>query len=194
MKNHFSLLAETIDIFCRKLVSTGQHKTIAVAVSGGPDSMALCLLMNTWAQKNQFKLVALTVDHRLREGSLKEAQIVQEWMALHSIDHHILTWEHGPITTGIQKKAREARYNLLTNFCQQNNIQIVCTAHHAADQIETFLMRLSKGSGLEGLSVMQERSLRGNITIARPLLSTQPEMLKEYLQAVSQEYIQDPSN
>lgn len=194
MKNNFALLEKIIDIFCRKLVSTNQHTTIAIAVSGGSDSMALALLMNAWAKKNQCKVIALTVDHRLRDDSLKEAHTVQRWMDAQNIEHHILTWEHPPITTGIQKKARDARYELLTNFCHQNNIKTVCTAHHEADQLETYLMRLSKGSGLEGLSVMKECSIWNQITVARPLLSTQPAILKEYLQAAAQEYIQDPSN
>lgn len=194
MNNHFAPLEETIDAFCRKLVSSDQHQTIAVAVSGGSDSMALCLLMHTWAQKNHCTLIALTVDHRLRENSLQEAQTVKKWIEERGIKHHILTWNHSSITTGIQKKAREARYDLLTNFCHQHNIKTICTAHHEADQLETFLMRLSKGSGLEGLSVMKQLSVWNNVTIGRPLLSTQPGILKEYLQTLPQKYINDPSN
>ena len=194
MKHLFPLLEETITTFCQKIVTQKRQKKIAVAVSGGSDSMALCLLINAWAQNNQCTVVALTVNHNLRENSLEEAKTVQTWMKDKNIEHHILTWEHGPITTGIQKKARQARYELLTNFCNQNNIQTICTAHHGADQLETFLMRLSKGSGLEGLSVMKECSVWNNVTIARPLLLMQPDILKEYLQSVSQDYIQDPSN
>jgi tRNA(Ile)-lysidine synthase len=191
MTHIFPLLEETIASFCQKIV---EQKKIAVAVSGGSDSMALCLLINEWAKQNQCAVVALTVDHNLRKNSFEEAKTVQTWMENKNIEHHILTWEHGPINTGIQKKAREARYEILTNFCNQNNIQTICTAHHAADQLETFLMRLSKGSGLEGLSVMKECSTWNNVTIARPLLLVQPDILKQYLQAISQDYIKDPSN
>lgn len=191
MKHLFPLLEDTITTFCQKIVV---QKKIAVAVSGGADSMALCLLINTWAQKNQCTVVALTVNHNLRDNSLEEAKTVQTWMKNQHIDHHILTWNHDLITTGIQKKARDARYEILTSFCNQNAIQTICTAHHAADQLETFLMRLSKGSGLEGLSVMKECSIWNHVTIARPLLSVQPDILKKYLQSIEQDYIEDPSN
>ena len=122
---------------------------IAIAVSGGPDSLALTLLLHQWACQNQKNIPALTVDHGLRLGSAKEALHVQSWMQQHSIPHKILTWQGPKPTARIQETARRMRYSLLQQACWDQDITTLMTAHHAYDQVETFLMRLGKKKGGE---------------------------------------------
>ncbi|MBP9752664.1 MAG: tRNA lysidine(34) synthetase TilS [Proteobacteria bacterium] len=169
-------------------------KKIAVAVSGGPDSLALCLILDAWGKENNKQIFALTVDHKLRPESEEEAKKVAKWLNSYSINHSILTWDHPPLQSKIQEQARDARYALMENFCKQEGIPVLCIAHHLEDQFETFMMRLSKGSGIQGLSCMQPIVERNGIFIVRPFLSVLPEDLKAYLQSIHQEYISDPSN
>jgi tRNA(Ile)-lysidine synthase len=139
-------------------------------------------------------VVALTVDHQLRPESEAEAKMVQEWMQARSIEHHILTWHHPPVTSGLQQKARQARYQLLSDWCLENKVSTLMTAHHLYDQWETFFMRLSKGSGLTGLCGMRSVVKTTFGQLIRPLLTTIPERLVETLDQWQQPYIQDPSN
>ncbi len=171
-------------------------KTIAVAVSGGADSMALSLLMHEWAQPLGKKIIGLTVDHQLRSNSTQEATQVNDWFKRQDIEHHILTWETPPPLplNGLQTKARKARYHLLDEWCKNANVNALMTAHHAQDQLETFLMRLSKGSGLTGLCGIQPITKTSWGNLCRPLLKVYPEQLKETLLRFNQPFIQDPSN
>ncbi len=167
---------------------------LAVAVSGGADSMALLLLANAYAAQNKSHVIALTVDHGLREASEKEAIQVQMWANERGIEHVILTWEGPKPTTRIQEKAREARYDLMMNWCKENGVSHLLLGHHAGDQEETFWMRLASGSGLDGLSGMKQQVIKDGITLHRPLLAYSKEDLKAYLKEQNQEWIEDPSN
>lgn len=170
---------------------------VAVAVSGGADSMALILLLHHFAaeQDKGAQCVALTVDHRLRSESTHEAEQVHAWLSTRGIQHVILPWNHPPLTAGVEEKARDARYTLLEAYCSKENIPVLMTAHHARDQVETFWMRLARGSGLSGLCSMRPVSQKGSLTILRPLLTVWPETLKKILHdTFHQTYIQDPSN
>ncbi len=164
----------------------------AIGVSGGADSLALALLFKE--ECPQYRLVALTVDHGLRPSSRKEAEYVAQIMKKHGIEHHILEWIGEKPQTGIEEKAREARYQLLCQWCEKNQITNLVIAHHIFDQAETFLMRLQRGSGLFGLSAMNEISKRENIRILRPFLHTPPEQLKNYLNNRSIDWVEDESN
>ncbi|MDP2193488.1 MAG: tRNA lysidine(34) synthetase TilS, partial [Alphaproteobacteria bacterium] len=186
----FTAIAQNIN----PVLMQGCHTKIAVAVSGGADSMALCIALHTWSKDKNLDIVGLTVDHQLRPQSMQESQQVHQWLSQHGIEHHILTWSHPPLTSGIQEKARKARYKLLQDFCERHQIQILCTAHHLQDQIETFLMRLSKGSGLDGLCVMRPHVKRDNLMIIRPFLALNPEVFEDFLKGVQQDHITDPSN
>src|SRR5579872_5416214 len=145
---------DEFDILLRSVLPS-DITTLAIAVSGGPDSLALALLAHQWATSHGGKAIALTVDHRLREGSTAEAQQVHTWLTTIGLEHHILTWVGEKPQVAIQATAREARYRLLQTWCQERGIQALLTAHHAQDQLETFLIRLSKGSGLKGLAGIQ---------------------------------------
>ncbi len=167
---------------------------IAVAVSGGADSMCLVLLANAWAKANGKKCVALTVDHGLRKESAAEAAQVAEWMRQYRIEHYILPWQGRKPTANVQAEARETRYRLMSEWCHEYKITHLLLAHHQDDQAETFLLRLGRGSGVDGLSGISEISQMRGITLVRPLLSVSKARLIDTLKAQKQEWVEDTSN
>ena len=169
-----------------------KEEIFAIGVSGGADSLALALMAKEALP--HCRLIALTVDHGLRPSSKKEAQYVAEIMKAHGIEHHILVWEGEKPTTGIEEQARAARYRLLCDWCKENGVKYLAIAHHLNDQAETFLMRLQRGSGLFGLSAMQEVSEKNGITLLRPLLHIPPQVMKDYLKERQIDWVEDESN
>ena len=167
---------------------------VAVAVSGGSDSMALLLLAHQWAQAKGGHVVAVTVDHGLRPDSRKEAETVGEWAKARGIEHVILSWEGDKPSSRLQERAREARYHLLTSWCKEQDISTLLVGHHLQDQEETFWLRLSAGSGLDGLTGMKEQFVRDGVTIVRPLLKVPKEQLQTFLREENQPWVEDPSN
>ncbi|MBP7189777.1 MAG: tRNA lysidine(34) synthetase TilS [Rickettsiaceae bacterium] len=166
---------------------------IAVAVSGGPDSLALLHFASSWAKDSAVKVVALTVDHRLRDESQKEAEYVASICKSLEIPHHILTWHRKDGDKVMHDASRHARYNLLAQYCRENNIDTILTAHNADDKIENFLIRLSKASGLLGL-MQNDVNFYGNIRILRPLSSVYKKDLEDYIANIGVEACYDPSN
>jgi tRNA(Ile)-lysidine synthase len=173
----------------------------AIAVSGGADSMALMCLAADWCRETGRPApVVLTVDHGLREGSAAEAARVCAWAAELGLQHHTLKWQaatHGQ--PNLQAAARKARYTLMAQAMSAHGCNRLATGHTADDQAETFLIRLSRGSGLEGLSGMKARSpfpLRSaqGLSLARPLLAFPHRRLVATLRARGQDWIEDPSN
>jgi len=162
----------------------------AVACSGGSDSMALTLL----AQEHYPNLVALTVDHGLRKEAAEEARQVGKWLKKHNIEHHILKWTGEKPNSNIQETARKARYKLLTDYCKKHEIKYLLVAHTLDDQAETFMLRLIRGSGVDGLAAMSPVSTINGITILRPLLEVKKAELVEFLSSKNQEFVNDPSN
>lgn len=173
------------------------HKQIAVALSGGGDSMALSHMMCKWAQMHgDIRIHLLTVNHNLRDDSKVEAEQVAQWVNDFPCATHVtLTWEHDKKPeTAIMEQARQARYDLMTDYCRTHSIQTLCVGHHGDDNIETFLFRLAKGSGLDGLSGMNEWSEKNSIKIHRPLLNTTHDELINYCKINGLKWIDDPSN
>ncbi|WP_142848790.1 tRNA lysidine(34) synthetase TilS [Telmatospirillum sp. J64-1] len=167
---------------------------LAVAVSGGADSLALCLLADDWARRRGGSVLALTVDHRLRAESGAEAARVGEWLAGRAIAHRILRWDDPKPRTGLQAAAREARYALLEEACAESGILHLLLAHHRADQAETVLLRQQRGSGMDGLAGMSAIVERPSLRLLRPLLACRPEDLRGFLREQGQDWIEDPSN
>ncbi|MBO6827079.1 MAG: tRNA lysidine(34) synthetase TilS [Sneathiella sp.] len=167
---------------------------LVVAVSGGSDSMALCFLLKQWCQERGYELHAVTVDHGLRAEAAEEAILVGEWCASAGIFHTILTGDRDKPQTGIQAYARDLRYDLLLKACESLGSRNLFLGHQQEDQIETFLMRYSRGSGLPGLTAMQQVSMRGDTNLHRPMLSLARQELREYLLINAQDWIEDPSN
>src|SRR5579859_7234462 len=118
---------------------------IAIAVSGGPDSLALTILADRWARERGGSAVALTVDHRLRPESAEEADTVGCWLAARGIAHTALVWDGPKPATGIQEAARAARYRLLAEWCAVEGCLHLLTAHQREDQAETHLIRQRAG-------------------------------------------------
>jgi tRNA(Ile)-lysidine synthase len=156
------------------------------AVSGGPDSLALLLLAQ---QVVPGRLVAATVDHQLRAESADEAQIVAETCRNLGIPHIILTPDE-KISGNLQSSARAARYALLERAADGQNCQHIATAHHADDQLETLLMRLARGSGVDGLSGIRARNGR----VVRPLLEFTKAELIDICSSTGIQWVNDPSN
>lgn len=167
---------------------------LAVAVSGGADSMALLSLAAEWAAARQGHVTALTVDHCLRPESADEAHQVAQWAAARGIAHRILRWA-GPKPSGdVQAAARAARYRLLEEACADIGAFHLLLAHHRDDLAETFLLRLARGSGLDGLAAMAPVVERPNCRLLRPLLVIPRVGLVATLEARGQAWLDDPSN
>lgn len=167
---------------------------IGVAVSGGADSLALTYLLKDWCESKNITLFAATVDHGLRLESQEEAQKVHKWVTSLGIHHTILTRPHAPISVNIQHKAREIRYSLLKQWMSDHSLQDLFLAHHGQDQLETFLINLTRGSGLKGLKAMSKTSNDRGIFIHRPLLGFSKEDLLSYLKNRYIPWVEDPSN
>jgi len=172
----------------------GSPKHLAVAVSGGADSLSLVWLLKEWSLDTGCRITALTVDHGLRPASPGEADEVARWMAAWGLPHETLTWQGDKPVHGIQEAAREARYALLTDWCRENGAEALMVAHHREDQAETFLMRLLRGSGPDGLAAMRPVSRLNGVRIVRPLLDVSKEQLVGLLKGLGQSWINDPSN
>jgi tRNA(Ile)-lysidine synthase len=167
---------------------------VAVAVSGGRDSMCLALLAANWAARQGGEMVALTVDHGLRADSAAEARQVGDWLRIRGIRHHILHWPGPYPTSGIQAAARRARYRLLTDDCVAQGILHLLVGHHREDQGETVVIRRESSSGRDGLAGMAAVSEQNNLRLLRPLLDAPRERLSATLNALGQSWIDDPSN
>ena len=172
-------------------------EVVAVAVSGGPDSMALLALTHEWALAHGKHVHAMTVDHALRAESAREAAQVGIWITAHfpGVTHEILRRDADTITpTRLQEQAREDRYELMRAACARAGIVHLLLAHHRDDQAETFLFRLCKGSGLDGLAAMKHQSERDGLSLLRPLLGVDKARLAGTCVAYGVPYVKDPSN
>jgi len=167
---------------------------LAAAVSGGADSLALCLLADRWCRNRGGRLVALTVDHGLRTESLSEAAQVQSWLSARNIPHETLTWTGPKPGHGVQAAARAARYELLAAACRRRGIRHLLLGHQLEDQAETFLLRLGMHSGVDGLAGMPAVRAWQRLRVIRPLLAFPKTRLEATCRAAGQPWIDDPSN
>ncbi|MFD1787477.1 tRNA lysidine(34) synthetase TilS [Sphingomonas floccifaciens] len=162
---------------------------LAVAVSGGPDSMALLALA-----KATGPTIAATVDHRLRSESAVEAAMVARWCRERDIPHATLVPPADWSPRSIQADARRLRYDLLAGWATAEGAKVLLTAHHADDQAETFLMRAGRGSGVSGLGGIRAARPLGGLTLARPLLGWRRAELRAVVDAMGVPFVDDPSN
>lgn len=168
--------------------------SIAVAVSGGADSMALAVLLSDWAEARGGQVIALTVDHGMRAGSGSEAREVGRRLSGLGIESHLLTWTGAKPRSNRQAEARAARYALLSAWCARRGLLHLGVGHHRDDQAETFLLRLARGSGLDGLAGMPAVREQAGMRLLRPLLPIAKCRLEATLRARKLEWIEDPSN
>lgn len=162
-----------------------------VCCSGGVDSIVLAFLIKDLVHD----LHVVIVDHRLRPNSLDEALLTRDYLEQNGFRKVvILAWEHDEIKSGIEEKARDARYELIGKYCNKYNIRWAFLAHHLDDQIETFLMRLCRGSGIVGLACMNKTMVRDGITFVRPLLHNTKAQIIEYAKSNNLLWTEDETN
>ena len=167
---------------------------IAVAVSGGPDSIALVFLLTKWIKKNKGKLIALIIDHKIRKNSLEEAISVKKYLDNNNIQSLILKISKKDILKGNMNQARKNRFLKIINYCKKNEIFHLFIGHHNDDNIETFMLRKIAGSNFEGLNCMQEKTIFNGVQIIRPLLRFSKKQILDYIKKMNLVYVNDPSN
>ena len=176
--------------------SLKNKKDLAVAVSGGPDSLALAYLTKCYSLKHKIKIKYYIVNHKIRKESSLEAKIVKKILKKINIQCTILDWNGKKPTKNIQAKAREKRYSLLTRECKKNNIKYLLIGHHLNDLLENFLIRIVRGSGLNGLiSFSKNTKYRDqDLYILRPLLNLEKKDLLYVSNKVFNFFVKDPTN
>jgi tRNA(Ile)-lysidine synthase len=187
-----------------KALNVGMPTRIALALSGGGDSVSLMKLLGNWARARRpsgenLKLHALIVDHGIRPGSARESRKAAAWARAAGWRAHLLKWSGPKPNANIEDAARKARYALLGNWCLAHKTRILFVGHTRDDVVENFLLRLGRGSGVDGLSAMPSIApypLRGfgELQIARPLLEFGRKELRAYLEAESEVWLDDPMN
>ncbi len=167
---------------------------LGVAVSGGGDSLALLLLLQDWAAGSGRRLAAVTVDHGLREGSAAVADAVAQVCAARGIGHAICVWRGWTGRGNLQGQARDARRRLIADWAREEGIAAVALGHTQDDQAETFLLRLARGSGVDGLAAMAPAVRAEGLLWLRPLLGTPRAALRDWLRGRGVGWHEDPAN
>lgn len=187
-------------VFAEAMASISAPWPAAVAVSGGSDSIALMHLLSRWAHKSaQPQPVVLTVDHKLRQGSGTDAKDVVRSAKSLGLAAHLVRWIGSRPQGNIEASAREARYRLMGNWCVSHKCSALYVGHTLDDQAETFLLRLARGTGLDGLSAMASVSgwpVGGyrDLSVVRPLLGMERDELRGYLADLGASWTEDPMN
>jgi|TARA_B110001452_G_C15206715_1_gene418621 tRNA(Ile)-lysidine synthase len=187
---------KVLKIFKKFESNLGLNKKFAIAVSGGPDSMALAFLAKCFSINNKLEMKCFIVDHKLRDNSNNEAKKTLSILKKFNIDGKILNWNGKKPSKNIQAIARKKRYALLTNECKKNNINYILLGHHVDDLYENFLLRLLRGSGLKGLTsfgAISKFDFKG-IKILRPLINIKKSELIYLSNKIFNFYVEDPSN
>ena len=180
--------------FHKVVQSIVAKKNFIVAVSGGPDSLALAYLAKIYSNRTNSQMEAVIVDHAIRKKSAAECKLTATNLTKIGVKNTTLKVQK-KILTNIQKQARDERYKLMNAFCKRKKVAYLLTAHHLDDQVENFYIRLSRGSGLNGLSSMKTLDKNmGNISLVRPLLTCKKKDLEYVAKKVFPKYVKDPSN
>tara|TARA_B100000579_G_C22839824_1_gene860816 strand:+ start:2291 stop:3313 length:1023 start_codon:yes stop_codon:yes gene_type:complete len=197
LKNLFLKDKKVLNLYSKleKAISRNKAvKSFVVAVSGGSDSMALAGLSIILMSKKKYKVFFVLVDHGIRKNSNKEANQVKKLLQKSGAKLEILK-NKKKIIKNIQSNAREVRYDLLSKFCKRKKAKYLITGHHEDDQIETFFIRLSRGSGVEGLSSMSEKTkIKYGVSLLRPFLNTGKKELYYVARKTFGKTFKDPSN
>ncbi|MFV9936952.1 MAG: tRNA lysidine(34) synthetase TilS, partial [Rickettsia endosymbiont of Haemaphysalis japonica] len=187
------MLYEKFEYNINNLIGNFGLSKISIAVSGGSDSVALLYLANIWAEKNNIELFVISVDHNLREQSKQETNYIQNISNSLNRKHYSLSFDHQNNFANLQERAREGRYDLMTNLCLELDILVLLTAHHEDDYVENFCLRLERNSGIFGLS-SSNINWYNNIQIIRPLYNIPKSELVEYLVRHNIKWFEDESN
>ena len=194
--NHKKVVKITNQDFEAKMRELRVNSDIAVAVSGGPDSLALMHLSNRYALNNNINLTVLSIDHGIRAESSKEIVWLKKVAKKNKINFYSTKLKKKINSSNTLSKARTLRYEALSKYCNKKKIKFLLTAHHLDDEIENFLMRLIRGSGVKGLSSLKVKSRYKNtkLILVRPLLEYSKKSLVAYLSEQKQVYINDRTN
>lgn len=194
--NHKKVVKITNQDFEAKMRELRVNSDIAVAVSGGPDSLALMHLSNRYALNNNINLTVLSIDHGIRAESSKEIVWLEKIAKKNKINFYSTKLKKKINSSNTLSKARTLRYEVLSKYCNKKKIKFLLTAHHLDDEIENFLMRLVRGSGIKGLSSLKVKSRYKNtkLILVRPLLEYSKKSLIQYLSEQKQSYINDRTN
>ena len=182
------------NIYKRFEKSLSVNDNFAVAVSGGPDSLALAFLAKIYSIKKGVLVKFFIVDHKLRSESTTEAKTVSKLLKKYSIKSEILTWKGNKPLNNIQSYARIKRYELLFKNCKKFKIRNIMLGHHQDDLIENFFIRFLRGSGLKGLVSLDRISTVSDMVILRPLIEQKKEDLVYLSKKVFDFYVIDPTN
>jgi len=185
---------ETLKFYKKFEKNFNLNEDFIVAVSGGPDSLALCFLSKIYSIKKSLKVKYFHVDHKLRSNSTKESKFVKLLCKKMSANLEILNWKGRKPKSNIQSLARDKRFELLTNRAKKFNIKNILLGHHKDDLIENFFLRILRGSGLNGIISFDEKSKHKKINLIRPLLKFSKKDLENITKKIFQNYINDPSN
>ena len=189
-----------LDFFLKRKTDNllSKQSKFAVAVSGGPDSLALVFLSKCFLLKNKTNsnIKFFIVDHKLRNESSREARSLKKFLIKFDIKSDILEWKGRKPTSNIQAIARKHRYDLIKKACKKNKITNLLTGHHKDDLYENFFIRMLRGSGLKGLISFADLSinLEDNFRILRPLIKIQKKELIYISKSVFNFFVNDPSN
>lgn len=178
------------------LQKTGaDFSSVAVAVSGGADSMAMAILLNNWARQTGKKFYAITVDHNLRQDSHKESLQVQNILKKQGVNTVIIKNDIKLDVANLEANARDVRYKILFGFCKKNKVNLLAVGHQKDEQVETFLLNLIRGSGVYGLSGIKDiYKTEKDIFVTRPMLQFSKEEIKTYLTKNGVQWVEDPMN
>ncbi len=175
-------------------VSTTSHFTVQGACTTSPSPPGRVREAGERSLRLRTTVIALTVDHGLRPESADEAAKVSQWCAALGIDHHVLRWEGPKPSTGIQAKARAARYDLMSAFCISRGITVLLTAHTMDDQAETIVMRAARTESAAALAGIWPETDWNGVRVMRPLLGERRTALRQWLTDIGQDWFDDPSN
>lgn len=167
---------------------------LGVAVSGGGDSVALLATLVQFCKTHDTELHVITIDHGLRPETKDEIALITDLCADWNLPHHVEYWTGWKGEGNLQAAARDARYALMADWAYAHQITHIALGHTADDQAETFLMRLARGAGVDGLSAMAARRVQHGITWVRPFLRIERSALRTFLRASRIEWCEDPSN
>jgi tRNA(Ile)-lysidine synthase len=172
-----------VEDYLRQVATSGleRFQHIGLAVSGGGDSVAMLWLVAPWAKARGVPVSVATVDHGLRPEAAEEARFVEELCREVGVPHDTLRWTGWNGRGNLQARAREARRRLLTEWAKERGVDAVLLAHTQDDQAETFLLRLARGSGVDGLSGITQEMVEKGLCWHRPLLSESRAALRAYL-------------
>ena len=170
------------------------NPSVAISFSCGPDSLALLILMNKWIKKHKGLLTLVYFDHKLRKESYLESKYTEEISKKLGVNYKILMWNEKKPKTSIMQRAREIRYKKIINFCKQNNIMTLMTAHHLDDSLETYYMKKKRNADTPNLSGIPFKNTQDQVQILRPFINFRKSRLIQTCQINKYKWFEDPSN